>query len=268
MTGENERDDQTPQTTPPPAEKPLTRGERLRREREAKAKAKAEKRGREAELREEKAIEVAERAREVTQQVMRESGGKIAAVLFGVLLLLVGIAVAADMMAGAREERARALAEADAVEAPAARAEALRKVAAENEGKELAVWARLGEGSAQLEAGDAAAAEAAFADVEKHKELSTLERRLALEGLAAARLAKGDAEGAKKAFERLAEIDDDAAKNAAELGLARILAGEGKTDVAREIVSGVIARLKQAGREGRGYTFEEAEALASSLQGG
>src|SRR5690606_32305718 len=99
-------------------------------------------------------------------------------------------------------------------------------------------------------------------------DLSSIERRLALEGLAAANLAKGDAGAARAAYEKLAKGDDADHKNAAELGVARILASEGKRAEAKALVDGVLARLKEAGRKGRGFTYEEAETLAASLQGG
>jgi hypothetical protein len=266
VTGENERDEKSPKSAP--EEKPLTRGERIRRERQAKAQAKVEKRGREAEQIQDRAIEVAEQARDATQQIMRESGGKIALVLVGVLALLVTVAVVRDMMAGAHEEKARGLAEAEAIEAPAERAAALDAIARDNAGTSLGFWARLGEGAAQLQEGNADAAQSTYAELSEKGELGALERRLALEGLAAARLAKGDEQGAIDALERLAENDDGDAKNAAQLGIARILASQGKNADAKALVDGVLSRLKEEGRRGRGYTYEEADALASALEGG
>jgi hypothetical protein len=266
VTGENERDDKSPQSGP--GEKPLTRGERLRREREAKAKAKVEKRGREAEQREERAIAVAEQAREATQEIMRESGGKIALVLIGAIALLVAIAVVRDMMASERESKADELAKADAIEAGAERAEALGSIAKDAADSPLGTWARLGEGAARLDEGNADEALSAYADVADQADLGFLERRLALEGLAAARIAKGDAKGAIEALERLAETGDADAKNAAQLGIARILASEGKRAEAKTLLEGVLSRLKEAGRRGRGFTHDEAEALASALEGG
>jgi predicted negative regulator of RcsB-dependent stress response len=264
VTGDNERDEKTPA----PSERPLTRGERLKREREAKAKAKVEKRGREAEKIQDRAIEVAEQAREATQEIMRESGGKIALVLIGALAILVTIAVVRDMVAGAHEEKARALTAAEAIDAPSERASALGSLAEENAGTALANWARLGEAAARLQEGDAEAAERIYANVSEADGLGALERRLALEGLAAARLQKGDSKGALAAFERLAQTDDAHAQNTAELGRARILAAEGKRAEAKELVDGVIARLKEAGRQSLGFTNEEAESLAAALQGG
>jgi tetratricopeptide (TPR) repeat protein len=266
VTGENERDDESPQSGT--GEKPLTRGERIRREREAKAKAKVERRGREADQREERAIAVAEQARDATQEIMRDSGGKIALVLVGVLALLVSVSVVRDMMAGDREAKAEELTKADQIEAGAERAEALASIAKDNDDTLLGTWARLGEGSARLSEGNADAALSVYTELSATADLGTLERRLALEGLSAARVAKGDTKGAIEALERLAETDDADAKNAAQLGIARILASEGKRAEAKALVDGVQARLKEAGRRGRGFTYDEAEALASALEGG
>src|SRR5690606_8868087 len=125
--------------------------------------------------------------------------------------------------AGASEEKARSLAEADSAESAATRAEKLAEVASANEGEELYVWARLGEADALLEKGDAEGARSIYDAVGARDDLTPIERRLALEGLAAANLAKGDAGAARAAYERLAEGDTDQ-KNVAELGVARILA--------------------------------------------
>lgn len=264
MTGENENDDKEPASE----ERPLTRGERIQQKRREKAQSKVERRGREAEQLEQRAIGLAEQARDSTREIVRESGGKIALVLMAALAILVTVAVVRDMMAGEREAKARALGEADAVAEPSERASALGEIAGDDAESPLAVWARLGEGAALLESGDAEGAERAFDAILRAESLEPFELRLTLEGLAAARIAGGQTDAAKEAYTRLADVEARGARDAAELGLARLLAEEGKRDEARALLDGLVARRKEAGRQGRGFTSEEAEALASALEGG
>lgn len=265
----------TPEKPEAPASRPLTRGERIQEERRRKAEEKkAARAAREAEraaaasaepdAMEQRATAMAEQARDATQAFLRTHGRSIALVAALALVLTLAIVIGKEVAAGGAAGRAESLAEAESIKEAAARKAALVEVAKENQGREVEEWALLGAAASALEAGDPAEAGALYERALTESDLREYERRLALEGLAAAQLAEGKNDAARKTYERMRELGD-AARNAADLGIARILVAEGREAEAKELLEGLRDRLSALGRDGAGFTQEATSALLSEL---
>jgi tetratricopeptide (TPR) repeat protein len=271
---EQGRQDEQPAPTKQPA--PATKGSLLAAKKAAKAAKKAAKRGRQGEIRESEAI----RASAQVASYLREQRGVLLAVAAG--LLVIGGGLAAYFVLTGKQDRAATEqlwfatqaataplegegGDADevftSVRARAnAAAERFEQVIAEHPRSRAAAWARVGQGTALLQAEDADGALQQFQAALDGADSVVLRWR-AIEGLAFAHELREDWAAAAQQFEAMAGLDDARIQLQAQYHLARLERIRGNEDAALAALQKVRDALRDDGAPDLPYLSDQVDQL-------
>lgn len=262
----------------------MTAGERLAAQKAAKAARKAASRGRDAEVRETEAIK---RAAGFGAWVRRNARILVAAVAALVIVAggVTGYAIHRHQQAeDAAQGLWNAIQEASAADQTSGdtgdetsgakepggerRAASFEKVARDHAGAPAALWARLGEGRAHLDADRPEKARAAFEEVfakaDAHPYLATR----ALEGIAFTYETEENWSEAAARYESLAEIDHGSFENLSDYHLARIQAAQENVSEAKKTLRALIDRLGSKDAPDRPYVDNQARERLTALDPG
>jgi len=235
---------------------PLSAGERLAAQQAAKAARKAAKRGRDADLVEEKAIAQAVVAKDWLADNLKPLG-----LMAGGVLLVAAIGIGwATLTSGQNAKAGEALAavlEGD-TDAPADVAAAYANVAESHAKTPAAAWAYIGEGKALYAQGQLEPARAAYQAALDASDEEII-RWAALEGISYALEAESSYDEALEQLEALRAVNRSIAPIAG-YHQGRILAAQGKLDEAKTKFDWVLNELKESDAPVLPYTQEQAEA--------
>lgn len=264
----------------------LTPGQRLAAARAAKAQKKTATRGREADLREQRAIDTAEVVREKAVSYL-DTNRRVIWGAIGAIVLVGAIAFGVKKWQDGEEQAAGALleaanrvqlaeirsegerAEAEDDDAPtfatrAARAEAAlrkyREVTRRYPRTDAAVWAFVGEGRALLDRGEPAEARAAYQKAVQAGGDDPAVTRQALEGIGFSYEAEENWDEALDTYEELAGIANGTYESWGDYHAARMLLKKGNQDQAKERLRAVLERLRADDAPGAPYLRRQVEA--------